>query len=243
MDLMGNETPSPTHVIVFEATEMGCQLFSHVLNGSSYGAKVLGCWSGAHDFDASLAHSADVALISVNLKDGPGAGFIVLRALKRYNSSLHCVMLFERDDPNFIVEAFRCGASGVCEREDSCESLCKCIYQVHRGQIWANTQQLHYLLQALTAETLRVTHEVREPIPLTKREEEVVALVVAGHRNRDIAERLGLSQHTIKNHLFRVFEKLGVASRSELIALFVQKKRHPSAQGPLSTPLDASHAE
>jgi DNA-binding NarL/FixJ family response regulator len=241
MDLMESETPSPTHVLVFEATEMGCQLFFHVLNGSSYGAKVLGCWSGAHDFDASLARSADVALISVNLKDGPAAGFIALRELKQYNSNLHCVMLLERDEPNLIVEAFRRGASGVCRREDSCESLCKCIYQVHRGQIWANSQQLQYLLQALTAESPRLTREVREPLPLTKREEEVVALVVTGHRNRDIAERLGLSEHTVKNHLFRVFEKLRVTSRSELIALSVQKKRYPSAQGQLSpTPPKAS---
>ncbi len=241
---MESETPSPTHVIVFEATEMGCQLFSHVLNASSYGAKVMGCWSGARDVDASLARSADVALISANLKDGPTAGFIALRDLKRHNSNLHCVVLLERDEPNLIVEAFRCGASGVCRREDSCESLCKCIYQVHRGQIWANSQQLQYLLQALTDEIPRLTREVREPVPLTKREQEVVALVVTGHRNRDIAKSLGLSEHTVKNHLFRVFEKLRVTSRSELIALSVQRKRHLSAPRVLGAmPPDASQSE
>jgi DNA-binding NarL/FixJ family response regulator len=179
-----------------------------VLNRSSYGAKVLGYSSDTQDFDPTLARMADVALISADLKDGPGSGFNVLRNLQRYKSTLRCVMLLDREDPSMIVEAFRCGASGVCEREDSCETLCKCIHQVHRGQIWANSQQLHYLLQAFAAETPRLTREIRGQAPLTKREEEIVSLVIAGQRNRDIANHLNLSEHTVKNHLFRVFEKL-----------------------------------
>ncbi len=234
---MGSELPSPTNVVVFEATEMGCQLFAHVLNRSSYGAKVLGYWSGAREFDAGVVRTADVALISANLKDGPGTGFKLLCDLRRYKSTLRCVVLLEHDDQGLIVEAFRCGASGVCEREDSCETLCKCIYQVHCGQIWANSQQLQYLLQAF-AESPRLTREAGDRVLLTKREEEVVALVVAGHRNRDIAARLKLSEHTIKNHLFRVFEKLGVASRSELIALSVQRERFPSLFGLRNSAMD-----
>jgi DNA-binding NarL/FixJ family response regulator len=230
-NLMESESP-PTNVIVFEATEMGCQLFSHVLNRSSYGAAVLGYSTGMQDWDASLASAADVALISADLKDGPGAGFSVLRRLHQYKSTLRCVVLLGHDDPRLIVEAFRCGASGVCAREDSCETLCKCIHQVHRGQIWANSQQLHYLLQAFAAESPRLTRRIRVQAPLTKREQEIVSLVVAGQRNRDIAEHLKLSEHTIKNHLSRVFEKLGVSSRSEIIASPARQRQYGALQGP-----------
>jgi DNA-binding NarL/FixJ family response regulator len=237
---MESESPPPTNVIVFEATEMGCQLFSHVLNRSSYGVKVLGYSISTQDLDANLARTADVALISADLKDGPGSGFSVLRSLHRYKSTLQCVMLIDHDDPRLIVEAFRCGAAGVCEREDSCETLCKCIYQVHRGQIWANSQQLHYLLQAFAAESPRLNRRLREQVPLTRREEEIVSLVIAGQRNRDIAQHLNLSEHTVKNHLSRVFEKLCVSSRSELIAFPVRQKHQFSVQvSPSPSPPEA----
>jgi DNA-binding NarL/FixJ family response regulator len=245
MDLMQGESPAPTNVIIFEATEMSCQLFSHVLNRSSYGAKVLGYSSGAHDFDARLARMADVALISADLKDGSGSGFNVLRDLQRYKSTLHCVMLLDHDDPSLIVESFRCGASGICEREDSCETLCKCIYQVHRDQIWANSQQLHYLLQAFAAESPWLPRKARGQVPLTKREAEIVSLVIVGQRNRNIAEHLNLSEHTVKNHLFRVFGKLGVSSRSELIASFLRQRQYPSSLqvSRSATPPDAAESE
>ncbi len=215
-------------VIIFETSEMGCQLFSQVLEQSGFGVKVIGYSSSGQNLDVPLVKSADVALISAHLRDGPAAGFRLLREMQRHNVNLRGVMLLDRDDRASVVEAFRSGASGICERDNSCEMLCKCIERVHQGQVWANSRQLHYLLQVLVSESPRFPKSVRGRVVLTKREEEIVSLVMEGQKNRDIARQLTLSEHTVKNHLFRIFEKLGISSRTELIAHSMQHGAFPS---------------
>jgi DNA-binding NarL/FixJ family response regulator len=228
---MQDGSPVPTKVIIFEASEMGCQLLAHELNHSTYGVEVIGYRSSSPEPDLDLVRGADVALISSGLKDGPLSGFNVLRSLRPYRNSLRCVMLLDHDDPELVLEAFRWGASGVFERDDSCESLCKCIRRVHEGQVWANNQQVGYLIQALGTEHPRTRKYSHLRTALTKREEDIVGLVLEGKTNREIAAQLKLSEHTIKNRLFRLFKKLGVSCRSELIACSLQQG-HVSVQPP-----------
>jgi DNA-binding NarL/FixJ family response regulator len=88
---------------------------------------------------------------------------------------------------------------------------------VAAGQIWANAKQLNYVMDALSeVPSLRVLNS-RGSRLLTPREEQVVALVAEGLGNRQIASELSLSPHTIKKYLFRIFEKLGVSTRVELV--------------------------
>jgi DNA-binding NarL/FixJ family response regulator len=88
---------------------------------------------------------------------------------------------------------------------------------VHRGEIFATTEQLNYLLESVCqVPSLRVVSASGEKL-LTSREEQVVALVADGLSNRDVAGELGLSEHTVKKYLFRIFEKLGISSRVELV--------------------------
>jgi DNA-binding NarL/FixJ family response regulator len=95
--------------------------------------------------------------------------------------------------------------------------LCKCILRVAAGQIWASTEQLNYLMDLISeVPSLRVMNSNGNRI-LTPREEQVVALVAEGLGNRQIARELNLSEHTIKKYLFRIFEKLGISSRVELV--------------------------
>ena len=95
--------------------------------------------------------------------------------------------------------------------------LCKCLLRVASGQVWANTEQLNYLMDLISeVPSLRVLNS-RGTSLLTPREEQVVALVAEGLSNRLIAGELNLSEHTIKKYLFRIFEKLGVSTRVELV--------------------------
>ncbi len=225
---MQDSAQVPTKVVIFEASEMGCQLLAHELNHSVYGVEVVGYRSTLPEPDLELVRAADVALISAALKDGPLSGFNVLRALQPYRGTLRCIILLDRDDPELVLEAFRWGASGVFKRDDSCESLCKCIRRVHEGQVWANNQQVGYLIQALGSEQPRSRRNSYLRASFTKREEDIVNLVLEGKTNREIALRLGLSEHTIKNRLFRLFKKLGVSCRSELIAYSLQQGHLPA---------------
>jgi DNA-binding NarL/FixJ family response regulator len=96
-------------------------------------------------------------------------------------------------------------------------SLARCIQCVSEGQIWANSRELRYLLEALgEALPLRVI-DARGAALLSRRELEVVRCVAEGLSNREIAQRLGLTEHTVKNYLFRIFDKLGVSKRVEVV--------------------------
>ena len=224
MNLIMGGSPTRTKVIIFDQSQMGCELLAQELEKSTYGIEVVGRFSSSLNIDLDTAGAADVALIGSALKEGPQSGFTVLRALHSLKN-LRCVMLLNDDSRELVLDAFRWGACGICGRNDSCEILCKCVHQVHEGQVWANNHQVHYLLKAFESESPRVKGYMRRKVPLTKREEEIVSLVTAGKTNRDIALQLELSEHTIKNHLFRLFRKLGVSSRSQLVAHTLQQRR------------------
>jgi DNA-binding NarL/FixJ family response regulator len=172
----------------------------------------------------------DVALISNSLQDGSCAGYSALRALQSANVATRPVLLLEECEHDLVIDAFRAGARGVFSRTESSELLSKCICSVHKGQIWASTRDLEYILKELVARhPLRVV-DARGGNLLSKREEEVVALVVDGLTNHQISEQLRLSENTVKNYLFRVFEKLGVSTRVELV-LYALYQNRPNGTG------------
>jgi len=168
----------------------------------------------------------DVLLISSNLDEQPCRGFEVLRGLRAMHADLRAVLLLDSSQGEMILEAFRAGARGIFSKNDSVASLTKCVRKVHEGQIWANGEQIATLLQALVS-----SHNIRAVDAhgldlLSKREMEIVRGVAQGLSNREIASRLHLSQHTVKNSLFRIFDKLGVSSRVELLFMTLSQERH-----------------
>jgi|HubBroStandDraft_5_1064220.scaffolds.fasta_scaffold09049_2 DNA-binding NarL/FixJ family response regulator len=216
---------NPIRVLIFDSTKMGCQLLGHMLEGSSYNVQVVGASTQANLDNGSQLPEADVALISVNAGDGPSTRFKLLREIRQAHPNIRCIMLLDRCDREHVVESFSSGVMGICGRDESCEVLCKCIDRVHQGQVWANSEQLHFVLDTFCAgNRIRFT-DARGDALLTQREETIVYLVAEGLRNREIAAQLKLSEHTVRNYLFRIFEKLGISSRSELILYTLEQRR------------------
>jgi two-component system nitrate/nitrite response regulator NarL len=166
---------------------------------------------------AAAAHKTDVLLISSNLDEESHRVFEVLRELRAAHPQIRAVMLLDSSKRDFILQSFRAGARGIFSRHDSVDSLCKCVRSVHEGQIWATSLQMSFAVEALASSPTVKAVDANGLDLLSKREMEVVRCLAEGMTNREIAERLGLSQHTIKNYLFRVFDKLGVSSRVELL--------------------------
>jgi DNA-binding NarL/FixJ family response regulator len=215
----------PIRVLIFESTKMGSQLLANMLEGSAYNVKVVGSYTDSTlEANGSLPDS-DIALISVNSSDPPGTRFKLLREIRQQQPTVRCIMLLDKCDRDQVVESFSSGVMGVCGRDESCDILCKCIDRVHHGQVWANSEQLHYVLETFCAgNRIRFT-DARGNALLTQREETIVYLVAEGMRNREIAQQLRLSEHTVRNYLFRIFEKLGISSRSELILYTLEQRR------------------
>ena len=148
---------------------------------------------------------------------GAAARLRTLAAIARIQpgySRHHAAGLFQEES---VLQAFRAGARGIFSRHDSVETLSKCIRSVYEGQIWANSQQMSFAVEALATSPVVRAVDANGLSLLSKREMDVVRSLAEGLTNREIAERLGLSQHTIKNYLFRVYDKLGVSSRLELL--------------------------
>jgi len=196
---------------------MDCQLLKNVLRSRSQFKVLASAVSQMEILDSMQAHPLDVALISENLQDGPLTGFRVLPELRTSFPGTRVVMLLKSGTQEMIVDAFRAGVKGVFCRADPVKNLGKCIDAVHNGQIWANSTQLHQVLDAfMNTAPLRIV-DFRGRNLLSKREDDVVRQVVDGNSNREIALKLNLTEHTVSNYLFRIYEKLGISSRVELV--------------------------
>ncbi len=161
-----------------------------------------------------------VVLLSSALEDSATQGFDLARQISLASPGTRIILLMDISHPSAVVQAFRCGAQGIFSRTESSKILAKCIHSVHRGQVWANSAELGYVIGALKdSEPMRLVEAGGGAI-LSKREQDVVRCVAEGLSNREIASRLKLTEHTVKNYLFRIFDKLGVSSRVE-VALYV----------------------
>jgi DNA-binding NarL/FixJ family response regulator len=165
----------------------------------------------------------DVAVISAGLKDGPKMGLKAARELWVSGSKTKAVILID-GSVSTVNEVFQAGARGIVGRDEPFETLCKCIYVVHQGQVWINSGQLLNLIDHLVKTAPPSMVSVGGSNLLTKREESVVGLVAEGLTNRAISHQLQLSEHTVRNYLFRIFNKLGTSNRLEL-ALYVNNQR------------------
>jgi DNA-binding NarL/FixJ family response regulator len=133
-------------------------------------------------------------------------------------------MMIDSCERDIVIEAFRRGAHGVISRDELFETLCECVWAVHQGQIWVRAEELHFLVDALIESAPPRTLNTKGVAPLTKQEQGVVRLVAKGLTNRDIARQLSLSENTVKNYVFRVFDKLGTSNRTELALYAVHQK-------------------
>jgi two-component system, NarL family, nitrate/nitrite response regulator NarL len=222
---------APIRVLVCDDTRVHTELLADALKRDG-GLEVTTLLCGSEALTSGIHLSdTDVILLSCNLDERPGRGFEILRGLRTLHPDLSAVILLDTSQGEMILEAFRAGARGIFSKNDSIEILGKCLRKVFEGEIWANCDQISTLVEALAS-----SHNIRAVDAkglnlLSKRETEVVRGVAQGLSNREIAERLKLSAHTVKNCLFRIFDKLGVSSRVELLFMTLSQERcaHPNS--------------
>lgn len=156
------------------------------------------------------AYSPDVLLLDLLMPRG--GGLTALRELSAAPHPVRIVLLTAAIEPSEQLLAIELGVRGIVMKESATDLLLKCIRHVMAGGCWLGRESVASLVETLAHRPARRAQAVH----LTDREMDVVAAVVDGASNRDIAEQFGLSQQTVKNHLSNIFDKLGVSTRLEL---------------------------
>jgi DNA-binding NarL/FixJ family response regulator len=227
-------------VFIADGSQLSCQLIAAAVRRGRYRTRVVGYATDAAGIREGLEENhADVAVIGARLENEDQAGFQVTRKIVASHSKPSVIIILDSNKPAMVVEAFRAGASGIFSRDQSSDLLCKCIHAVHKGQVWASSKELHFVIEALGPALHSKSISQRGTGVLTKREEGVVHLVAEGMTNRDISQELKLSEHTVRNYLFRIFNKVGTSNRLEL-ALYAIDRRESQGQQSSGAALDES---
>jgi two-component system, NarL family, nitrate/nitrite response regulator NarL len=191
--------------------------------------KVIGeACDGAEAVKLARQLKPDILLLDLAMPRHPG-----LEALRDMSSgsagsgAVRVILLTAAAEKNQIVEALQLGARGVVLKDSATQLLLKSIHTVMSGEYWVGRESVSNLVQYLRTLVQSSGEEARQrKFGLTPRELEIVAAVVAGYSNKEIAEHFKISEDTVKHHLSNIFDKLGVSTRLEL-ALFAVNQSLP----------------
>ena len=188
--------------------------------------QVVGCAADAGDLVETLDRcTPDVALIGVQGLARETNAFSFLQQLGLKAPSVRSIVIAPEMEREDVVSLFHGGVRGlICAGATDLAVLTKCVCCVANGEIWASAAQMDLLVRSLASpRTFAVTNVLGDTL-LSKREEQVLHFLADGMSNRELAATLGLSEHTVKNHLFRIFEKLGVSNRMEAVLYVISQK-------------------
>jgi len=173
----------------------------------------------------------DILLLDLKMPGLDGLG--TLQRLQAVKNRTRVIVLTASDDKNEFVQAMRLGTSGIVLKQTATELLIKSIRKVHAGEIWLDSHTTAAVIRQFVAadETPPPLAPAspgreRERSPLSQREREIVALVAQGFKNKEMAEKMFISEQTVKNHLHNIFDKLGVSDRLELALYAIHNNLH-----------------
>jgi DNA-binding NarL/FixJ family response regulator len=191
---------------------------------------------GRQVLDVLQLHEPDILLLDLKM---PGLdGLATLQRLQIAKNKTRVIVLTASDDKNEFVQAMKLGTSGIVLKQTATELLIKSIRKVHAGEIWLDSHATAAVIRQFVANDEAQpsaavsslpqgppTRE-RERSPLSQREREIVALVAQGFKNKEMAEKMFISEQTVKNHLHNIFDKLGVSDRLELALYAIHNNLH-----------------
>src|SRR5271166_2214796 len=187
---------------------------------------------GRQVLDVLQQFEPDILLLDLKM---PGLdGLATLQRLQIAKNKTRVIVLTASDDKNEFVQAMKLGTSGIVLKQTATELLIKSIRKVHAGEIWLDSHTTAAVIRQFVANDeapaaqqmpAAATRE-RERSPLSQREREIVALVAQGFKNKEMAEKMFISEQTVKNHLHNIFDKLGVSDRLELALYAIHNNLH-----------------
>ncbi|MDE3158895.1 MAG: response regulator transcription factor [Acidobacteriota bacterium] len=185
---------------------------------------------GQEVLDVLQQYEPDILLLDLKMPGLDGLG--TLQRLQAARIRTRVIVLTASDDKNEFVQAMKLGTSGIVLKQTATDLLIKSIRKVHAGEIWLDSHTTAAVIrQFVSAEEVPPPSQAaapreRERSPLSQREREIVALVAQGFKNKEMAEKMFISEQTVKNHLHNIFDKLGVSDRLELALYAIHNNLH-----------------
>jgi DNA-binding NarL/FixJ family response regulator len=172
----------------------------------------------------------DVLLLDLRMPNLDGLS--ALQVLQQSNKSTRVIVLTASEDKNEFVQAMKLGCSGIVLKQTAPDLIVKSIRKVNSGEIWLDSHTTAAVMRQFSApgDLAGGGGKGRERSPLSTREREIVALVAQGYKNKEMAEKMFISEQTVKNHLHNIFDKLGVSDRLELALYAIHKGLHLAAE-------------
>jgi two-component system, NarL family, nitrate/nitrite response regulator NarL len=172
----------------------------------------------------------DILLLDLKM---PGThGLAVLQKMQAAQSPTKVIVLTASEDKNEFVQAMKLGTCGIVLKQSATELLFKSIRKVYEGEIWLDSHTTAAVIRQFASgeefPPVASNGRARERLPLSQREREIVTLVAQGFKNKEMAEKMFISEQTVKNHLHNIFDKLGVSDRLELALYAIHRKLHLS---------------
>ena len=169
-------------------------------------------------------HEPDILLLDLRM---PGAdGLTVLQRIQANKLKTKIIVLTASEDENEYVQAIKCGASGIVLKQTATELLIKSIRKVCEGEIWLDSRTTAAAMRQFASRGVPDTLEHQKPA-ISNREREIVAHIAQGLKNKEIGEKMFISEQTVKNHLHNIFQKLGVSDRLELALYAIKHNIRP----------------
>jgi len=233
---MGTEVPAKSKIRIVVADDHPifrdglCKLLAleedfEVVAQASDGREVL---------DVLQQYEPDILLLDLKMPGLDGLG--TLQKLQAARNKTRVIVLTASDDKNEFVQAMKLGTSGIVLKQTATELLIKSIRKVHAGEIWLDSHTTAAVIRQFVANDEPSAPQMaappppqqrdRERSPLSQREREIVALVAQGFKNKEMAEKMFISEQTVKNHLHNIFDKLGVSDRLELALYAIHNNLH-----------------
>ena len=184
-------------------------------------------------------HEPDILLLDLRMPNLDGLS--ALQTLQHINRKTKVIVLTASEDKNEFVQSMKLGCSGIVLKQTAPELIVKSIRKVNDGEIWLDSHTTAAVMRQFatvgvdghTSSSSSSSHSSsgpsskgRERSPLSAREREIVSLVAQGYKNKEMAEKMFISEQTVKNHLHNIFDKLGVSDRLELALYAIHKGLH-----------------
>lgn len=224
---------TPIRVIIADGQPIVLEGLRAVLNRQPSLEIVAEAADGMEAIEKTVHLDPDVVLMDVKLPKVDG--LTVLRSIQTRAARSKVILFASADHKEDFVEAMKLGCCGILLKDSSTSLIEKSIHKVFAGEIWLDsTTTAAVIRQFASPAEFPAAHSngktSRERAQLSQREREIIVLIAQGYKNKEIAEKMFITEQTVKNHLHNVFDKLGVSDRLELALYAIHNSLHMKQQ-------------